>query len=265
MSACAHSGTAMTTRLDVLVADHVLPLGVVFRRWALRLREDLVGLRELIGIDVGEREDLRVGGIDLRQQHAAFAAEADEADSDGPASDWPFQRRRCRRALPAPGLRPPLSGSSVVRSPAVQESAAPGASLSQRHSIRHRGTEDTENFSPRRHGGHGEGARRAARRSRARETSSGGDESPMSRARLIAAATRLTPHGRCAAVPVEPVPLTSPLTLRANLGCSPRSPRLRGEILRGESGVDAGAQVPAHDQRPVAAIVRRDQRERARM
>ena len=82
-------------RLDVLVADHVLPLGVVFRRWALRLREDLVRLRELIGIDVGEREDLRVGGIDLRQQHAAFAAEADEADSDGPASDWPFQRRRC--------------------------------------------------------------------------------------------------------------------------------------------------------------------------
>ena len=79
--------------LDVFVGDHVLPVRVVFRGRASLLLQHLVGLRELRRVDVGHRGHGRVGGIDLCEQHAPLASDADEADPHRTAAHGPADGR----------------------------------------------------------------------------------------------------------------------------------------------------------------------------
>src|SRR4029079_17134829 len=126
---------------------------------------------------------------------------------------------RLFRALPVPGHQPPLSGRSVVRSSAVQESAAPGASSNQRHSIRHGATKDTENLC---HGGAEDTEKRLVPPNGPCQAAPGGAGSPPQ-----PAAARPCPSSPCS--------LTSPLTVRARTSDVLRVLRIsEAKILRGD-------------------------------
>ena len=71
------------------------------RRRAVRLGQHLVRLRELRRVDVAERPHLRVGRIELAEQHAPLAADADERRRaparPAPARSAPRPRRGRQR------------------------------------------------------------------------------------------------------------------------------------------------------------------------
>jgi hypothetical protein len=58
------------------------------------LLEHRVGERELRRVDVGHRDDVRVGAVGVGEQDATFAADADVADADGPSGDGTPRQRR---------------------------------------------------------------------------------------------------------------------------------------------------------------------------
>src|SRR5438445_1619272 len=95
-------------RLEVLLLEHVLPLGVMARRVEALLLEDLAGLAEGEGVDVGQREHVGIRGVRLLEQHPPLAAHADEAHPHRPSLDRALhgragseggERRRAREGL----------------------------------------------------------------------------------------------------------------------------------------------------------------------
>ena len=95
ISACVHSGVAMTTPSSDSFCDHLAPLGVVRGLGVAALLEHRVGLRQLRRVDVGHRDDVGVGLVGGAEQHAALAADADVADAHRAAGDR-AAGQRCR-------------------------------------------------------------------------------------------------------------------------------------------------------------------------
>jgi hypothetical protein len=80
--------------LERLLLDHLAPLGVVRGLGVAALLEHRVGLGELRRVDVGHRDDVRIGRIRRAEQDAALAADADVADAHRTAGDRAARQRR---------------------------------------------------------------------------------------------------------------------------------------------------------------------------
>ena len=91
-------------RLEILLLEHVLPVGVMARGRPRVLRHHLVGGLEAVRVDVAERAHLGVRRIDVAEQRSALASNADESHANRSARHRALERRRhterrqCRRA-----------------------------------------------------------------------------------------------------------------------------------------------------------------------
>ena len=71
-------------RLEILLLEHVGPLDIMRGFGQLPLLQRLVGALQRGGIDVADRANRAVGGIDVVEERASLASDADDAQPTGP-------------------------------------------------------------------------------------------------------------------------------------------------------------------------------------